>query len=166
MKKIPELHTNNCVMNAITMDDISVLHEIVEDELFHKFMPELYVVVNSIEGLSNFINSFSIYAQKKDGYLWGIRKKSNLIGFVAIMDLSNKPTVFYAMHPKYSGKGYAKECVFAVVRYYKEISHFPLYTEVFKENLASSAILMYCGFKKTVINGKKYLWTLMNNELI
>ena len=110
--------------------------------------------------MHKFLSSFDAYAQNGDGFLWGIWKQSYLIGFVAIMDLSYDPTIFYAIHPEYRNKGYAKEVVAEVVVHYRTISKSPLHTEVYPFNLASLAVLTFCGFHKISNRGSKLLLTL------
>ena len=158
MNTVPELHTLRCVLKEITQADIPVLRQIVDDELFQSFLPELYSLVKTPEGLQQFLYSFDTYLTKNEGFLWGIRKDETLIGFVAIMDLSYEPVLFYAIHPVYRNMGYAKEVVAEVVAHYKTISKNPLHTEVLKENIASHVILYSCGFRHTCNNGSNYWW--------
>ena len=157
MKIVPELRTNRCVLTEITTNDLSILHEIVEDELFQHYIPELYEVVQTIDGLYQFISSFNTYAHNNEGYLWGIKVTNILIGFVAIMEWSSEPVLFYAMHPNYRSYGYAKECVFEVIKFYNAFSNSHLHTEVFKENKASLSILLSCGFMKVGVKNDKII---------
>lgn len=143
----PILYTKRCRLDRITLHDIDKLRDIVEDRQFRLFMPELYEVVCDVDGMRQFLCSFDIYAQEDEGFLWGIWKNTYLIGFVAIMDMSYNPTIFYAIHHEYRNKGYAKEAVSEVVAYYRTISNAPLYTEVYLSNFASLAVLASCGFK-------------------
>lgn len=142
----PILHTKRCKLDRINLHDMDMLHIIVEDNQFRLFMPELYEVVHDVEGMHRFLHSFETYAKEGEGYLWGIWMKSFLIGFVAIMEVSYDPTIFYAIHPEYRNKGYAKEAVSEVVSYYRTISKVPLHTEVYQNNCASLAVLAFCGF--------------------
>ena len=157
MKIVPVLHTMRCVMTEVTQDDIPFLRIIVEDDLFQKYIPELYEVVSKAEGLVQFINSLNMYVHKNEGFLWGIRKDNHLIGFIAIIDLSCDPTLMYAMHPAYRNQGYTKECVMKAVSFYSTISKTKLQTEVYQDNIASLSILKACGFKKTNCIGNKYV---------
>lgn len=143
----PILYTKRCKLDRITLHDMDMLRDIVEDSQFRLFMPELYEVVHEVEGMHHFLRSFDMSAQKGEGFLWGIRKNNFLIGFVAIMDLSYDPTIFYAMHREYRNKGYAKEVATEIVAYFRTISKAPLHTEVYSLNQASLAVLAFCGFK-------------------
>lgn len=143
----PILYTKRCRLDRIILHDIDMLRDIVEDSQFRLYMPELYEVVHDVEGIHRFLHSFDTYAQKGEGCLWGIWKDTYLIGFVAIMDLSYDPTVFYAIHREYRNKGYAKEVVAEVVAHYRTTSKTPLHTEVYLLNRASLAVLAFCGFK-------------------
>ena len=81
-------------------------------------------------------------SKKHEGVLWGIRHNENLIGFVAIMDLSFNPTVFFAMHPNYRNQGMMIESVKMVTQYVCEAKLCSeLHTEVDVENISSQRVL-------------------------
>ena len=131
MKTFPTLHTKRCLLREITRDEIPTLREIIEDELFQRFLPELYDTVKTEEGLLQLMRHFDTYVQNEDGALWGIETKGALAGFVAIIDISYDPILFYAIHPNYRNQGYAKEAVSGVVRYFKEKHpNLNLYTQI------------------------------------
>lgn len=145
----PVLYTKKCRLDKIILHDMDMLRDIVEDIQFRLFLPELYEMVHNVDGMCQFLSSFDTCAQNGNGFLWGIWKQSYLIGFVAIMDMSCEPTIFYAMHRDYRDKGFTKEAVAEVVTYYKSISNTPLHTEVYQSNLPSLSILTSCGFQIT-----------------
>ena len=153
----PILYTKRCRLDRITLHDVDMLRDIVEDFQFRLFLPELYELVHNVDGMHKFLSSFDAYAQNGDGFLWGIWKQSYLIGFVAIMDMSYEPTIFYAMHHDYRDKGYTKEAVAEVVAYYKTISKSSLYTEVYQSNVPSLSILASCGFQVVGTKDNKFL---------
>ena len=147
MNNFPTLHTKRCILREISRRELSTLREIIEDEQFQRFLPELYDTVKTEEELLQLMRHFDTYVQNEDGALWGIETEDSLIGFVAIMDISYDPILFYALQPNYRNQGYAKEAVAEVVRYFKEKHHNPnLHTEVYKDNHASISILQSCGF--------------------
>lgn len=156
----PILYTKRCRLDRITLHDVDMLRDIVEDVQFRLFLPELYELLQKVDGMYKFLSSFDTYAQNGDGFLWGIWKQSYLIGFVVIMGMLYDPTIFYAVHPEYRNKGYAKEVVAEVVLYYKTISKNPLHTEAYLFNFASLAVLSSCGFQVTGSKGNKILLTL------
>ena len=156
----PILYTKRCKLDRITLHDLDMLRNIVEDSQFRLFMPELYEVIHDVEGMHRFMRSFDTYAQEREGFLWGIWKKTYLIGFVAIMDMSYVPTIFYAMHPEYRNKGYARESVAVAVAHYKLMSATPLRTEVYPFNHDSLKILLSCGFKIAGMKDGKVLLKL------
>lgn len=156
----PILYTKRCRLDRITLHDVDMLRDIVEDVLFRLFLPELYELMHNFDGIHRFLNSFDTYSQNGDGFLWGIWKQSYLIGFVAIIDMSYEPTIFYAMHREYRDKGYTKEAVAEVVAYYKSISKTLLYTEVYPSNFPSLSILASCGFQVKGNKENKILLTL------
>ena len=159
MKAVPILHTARCVLSEIRKENMNTLREIVEDEQFQRFLPELYTLVNSNEGLNHFVTTFDKYLSQGDGVLWGIHKDKSLIGFAALMDLTYEPCLFYALHPDYRYQGLAKESIMKVVEYFMVASpnHF-IQTEVHVDNKASISILKSCGFKELLVkDGKMYL---------
>lgn len=153
----PILYTKRCRLDRITLLDMDMLRDIVEDILFQLFLPELYELIHNVARTHQFLDSFETYAQNGDGFLWGIWKQSYLIGFVAIMDVSHEPTIFYAMHREYRNKGYTKEAVSEVVAHYKTISKAPLQTEVYQSNVPSLSILASCGFQVVGTKDNKFL---------
>lgn len=164
MNTVPELHTPRCVLKEITQTDTPVLRQIIDDELFQRFLPELYSLFKTPEGLQQFLNSFDNYLTKNEGILWGIRVANTLVGFVALMDLTFSPIIFYTIHPKYRNRGFAKESVKSVVDYYMDnVPYLHLRTEVYKDNIASLSILYSCRFHKCGIEKDK---VLLQNDVI
>lgn len=161
MITFPTLHTMRCILREITRDEITTLREIIEDELFKRFLPEMYDTVKTEEGLLQLMRHFDTYVQNNDGALWGIETEGALAGFVAIMDISYDPILFYAMHPNYRNHGYTKEAVSEVVRYFKEKHpNLNLHTEVYNDNHASIAILQSRGFMVSAKENEKIMLTL------
>lgn len=158
MTTFPEHNTRRCVMRRVTPDDIPALRQIIDDELFLRFLPELYKMVRTNDGLQRFIRIFDTYVQNDDGVLWGITTGGSFVGFIAVMDLSYDPVLFYAVHPKYRNQGIAKESVAAVLDYCRRC--FPgldLHTEIYEDNQASIRLLEDCGFRNIGKKGNKIL---------
>lgn len=140
----PLLHTNRCSLSQITDADVAVLWEIFNDNLFLRFLPELSEVFVSQESLKTFIGSFDNYFDDGSGILWGIRLSDKLVGFIAIMDIPDHATLFYAMHPAYRNIRIMSEAIDEVVNFWTIC--YPLTilnTEVYQENHASLAILQH-----------------------
>lgn len=149
MTTAPILCTQRCVLEGVTDDDLFVLQQFTDDDLFVRFIPELYDVFISEQSILQFKRNFEVYSQNDDGALWGINVDSVLIGFIAIIDLSFDPVLFYAILPQYRSQGYAKEGVAKVVSYIKKL--YPdvrLHSEVFLGNATSLSILKSCGFRE------------------
>ena len=153
MKSVPVINIHRCTLSAVTQSDIHILRQILDDTKTQRFLPELCEEFQTTECLQQFVASFDKYLLQDDGVLWGIRRDSVFIGFIAIMDVKTNPTLFYAMHPHYRNQGYTKEAVADVVKdFKKEHPNRALHTEVYKANHASLAILQSCGF---VVSGKE-----------
>ena len=109
--------------------------------------------------------SFHTYLSKNEGILWGIRKHDTLIGFVATIDLSTNPTIFFAMHPKYRNQGYMQESVRLATQYiYDAKLTNELHTEVDVNNIASQKVLEHCGYKAKEKQKLRYLYCYQNNN--
>ena len=140
----PLLHTNRCSLSQITDADVAVLWEIFNDNLFSKFLPELSEVFVSQESLKTFIGTFNNYFEDGSGILWGIRWNDKLAGFIAIMDISDHATLFYAMHPEYRNIRIMSDAIDEVINFWTlNYSQIPLNTEVYRANSASLAILQH-----------------------
>lgn len=123
------------------------MRQIFDDELTRKYLLELWTLVGTDEGIKQMLSSFNILMKQYEGLIWGVRHNSNLIAFVAFMDLSCNPTVIYAMHPAYRSKGYMKECVAQSVQYILDSGMCSyMQTEVHNDNIASVRLLKSIGF--------------------
>lgn len=161
MTTFPKLNTRRCVLRRVTLDDIPSLRQIIDDELFLRFLPDLYEMVRTNDGLKRFIRIFDTYIHNDDGVLWGITIGESLVGFIAIMDLSYDSVLFYAVHPEYRNQGLAKESFAAVLDYCRTC--FPglyLHTEVYEDNKVSIKLLEDNGFRIIGKNGNKILLKL------
>lgn len=148
MTELPVLKSPRCVLSRITEDDIPVMRQLFDDEVTQKYLWELRTLVETDEGIKQMLFSFNILMEQNEGLIWGVRHNSNLIAFVAFMDLSFNPTVIYAMHPAYRSKGYMKECVALSVQYILDsgICSY-MQTEVHNDNVASVRLLQSIGFE-------------------
>ena len=88
--------------------------------------------------------------------LWGIRQESLLIGFIGIIGIFDYPSLFYAMHPNYRGKGIMTECVAEAVEWFHTIHPtLSLHTEVYKGNIPSIQLLQRNNFTQFNENEQK-----------
>ena len=147
MNFIPDISTTYSLLTRISEDDLSRLKEVFDDVDTRRFLPELYELLDAPDGLQRLTSTFDLYAQNGEGYLWGIKHNNELAGFVAVMDISYEPAVFYAMHPDSRSHGYMKESISAVIDYLQKygLCHY-ISTDVYKENLISIHILEQLGF--------------------
>ena len=147
--RFPTLKTRRLYLAEVTDDDIIMMTEIIKDKYTMKFMPELADICKEAKGVHGMIDTFKKYKNQGDGFLWGIRLNNTLIGFVGVMDLSYKPSVFYAMHSKFRHKGYMQESVLAIMNYlFSNKFCYQLETEVKYDNFSSRKLLENVGFVK------------------
>lgn len=146
MNPFPEIITRCSVLTHISKDELGLLKDIFDDADTKRYLPELYGLLGSPDGLWNFVDTFDYYTQNNEGYLWGVKHNNELVGFVAIMDLSYIPTLFYATHPNHRSKGYMKNALYAVLDYLSSKAIRTISTDVYKENSISITILQQLGF--------------------
>lgn len=147
MKTVPELITSRCVLRQIAIEDFPLLSQTMQDEWSQLYLPELYDIVKTEEGLLQCLSSFKEYLHQDEGILWGIYANEDFIGFIALMDISVTPSVFYALHPLHRKHGYMKECLKEVISFLINNNLCRcLQTEVNENNAASLNILHVNGF--------------------
>lgn len=159
MMTFPEIRTEYSLLKHISNDSIPILKGIFEDDNTRKYLPELYSLIDTNDGILQFITTFDIYTEKEDGFLWGIHCDNLLVGFVAVMDLSYNPILFYATHPGHRSRGYMKDAISVVVDYLrKNILCNIISTDVYKDNYISIHLLEQLGFNvDKEDNNKVYL---------
>ena len=141
------IRTKRSLLNSVSEEDMFVFREIFDDAETRRFLPELYELLNSSDGIQKFISTFELYAQNDEGYLWGIRYNYELVGFIAVMDISDDATLFYATHPNFRSSGCMKDAISAVMDYLRKSSictH--VSTSVCNDNSVSINILQQLGF--------------------
>lgn len=147
MNFTPDINTKYSLLTHISENDMSILKEVFDDAEANRFLPELYELLDAPDGLQKFVSTFDLYAQNGEGYLWGIKHNGVLVGFIAVMDLSDVPAIFYAMHPNHRSRGYMKDALHGVIDYLgntKTIRN--ITTEVYKDNNESIILLRLLGF--------------------
>lgn len=84
-----------------------------------------------------------------------------LIGLIAIMDMPDNPTLFYAMHPDYRDRGYMKDGLGCVTKSMCENNLCTtLHTEVHHSNYKSQNLLNEVGFMQCRKDDTKVYFTL------
>jgi len=147
MNTFPIIQTRRCILDCINSDDIPILQQIFNDDLTKHYLQELNDLVSSEDGIKQFLYSFSCYITRNEGILWGIYFDSKLVGFIAIMDIPDNPTLFYAMHPDYRSQGIMKECIVEVVNFISENLRCDfIQSEVYKDNVVSIDLLQSVNF--------------------
>lgn len=156
MNSVPTILTLRCKLERIGFDDISILRQIFNDDSTKQYLQELNDLTSTEEDLKIFIDSFDRYAYNNQGFLWGIKFDCKLLGFVAIMDIPDYPTLFYAIHPSFRSQGIMKECTTQVINYLSEKNICNcIHSEVYKDNYISIKLLESIGFEKTDSNDQK-----------
>ena len=147
MNPFPEINTRHCALARISESELDILKEIFDDADTRRFLPELYELLDSPDGLQNFIATFVYYSQNDDGYLWGIKHSDEFVGFIAVMDISDDPALFYATHPNHRFRGYMKDALQSVLGYLSNQKAVrTISTDVYKGNNISINILQQLGF--------------------
>lgn len=166
MKTVPTLYTDRCMLSEVIQKDIPVLRQIMDDAETKKFLPELCQEFQTQESLYQFIASFDIYLKQDDGVLWGIHKNEVLIGFIAIMDITATPTLFYAMHADCRNRGYMKEAIITTLQFTKEVDLCRIIqTEVYCDNVISDRLLTNLNFKWYKQEDKKVYYVINLNKI-
>lgn len=162
---VPTLQSELCTLNEIEENDIAALGTIFSDANTQRYLPDLCDIAQTNDGIKQILKSFRTYLSKNEGLLWGIRKHDTLIGFIATMDLSTNPTIFFAMHPKYRNQGYMQESVRLATQYIcaEKLTN-ELHTEVDVNNIASQKVLERCGYKVKEKQPLRYLYFYQNNN--
>jgi RimJ/RimL family protein N-acetyltransferase len=156
MIDIARLNTARCVLSRIEADDMQRLTEIFADFQTRAFLPELCEMLDSTKGVAEMVASFHTLSCNGEGILWGVRCGAELIGFVAVMDISDRPILLYAMHPDYRMRGLMKESVAAVLDYVARVGIVKtIHTEVYKDNCASVKMLCILDFVVTEEDNEK-----------
>lgn len=148
MKSVPILKSKRCILREIRNDDFIAIQELMNDDEFQRFLPELYELTNTEDGICQFLKSFSVYLEQDEGILWGISLNSNIVGFVAIMDMTDNPTLFYTIHSLHRNNGYMTECISSIISFLMKHKFCDyIQTEVYDENVASLNVLFKNGFE-------------------
>lgn len=147
MNPFPEINSRHSAIARISESELDILKEIFDDADTRRFLPELYELLDYPDGLQNFIATFVYYSQNDEGYLWGVKHCDELVAFVAVMDLSDIPVLFYATHPNHRSRGYMKDALQSVLGYLSNQKAVrTISTDVYKENSISIALLQQLGF--------------------
>jgi RimJ/RimL family protein N-acetyltransferase len=146
MRTFPGINARHSVLTRISEDVLGILKEIFEDVETRRFLPELYELLDSSNGIQKFVSTFDLYTQNDEGYLWGVKHCDELVAFVAVMDLSDIPVLFYATHPNHRSRGYMKDALQSVLGYLSKKVVRTISTDVYKENSISIALLQQLGF--------------------
>lgn len=147
------------LLTPVQDSDVPQMTEIFKDDETKRYLPELTEAIREEDDVRFFLNNVRMSESTGEVILWGIREESVLIGFIGIIGIPDYPSLFYAMHPNYRGKGIMTECVAEVVEWFH--SNHPalhLHTEVYKGNIQSQKILSRQGFKVIDSDADKFFY--------
>lgn len=135
------------LLTPVQDSDVLLMTEIFKDEETKRYLPELTEVICEEDDVRFFLNNITTLQTSGGAVLWGIRQNSVLIGFIGIIGILDYPSLFYAMHPNYRGKGIMTECVAEAVEWFHTFHPtLPLHTEVYKGNIHSIHLLQKNNF--------------------
>lgn len=119
------------LLSSVNQYDIKWLDILLKEESVRRYLS--YITADAV----SFVNEMLIAEVNGLGRLWIIRLAEKGIGFIVVYDLTNNPFIFYAMLPAYRNKGYMKQAIGLIEKYYS----FPLSTIVDSSNEQSLKIL-------------------------
>ena len=135
------------LLTPVQDSDVLLMTEIFKDEETKRYLPELTEAICEEDDVQFFLNNVRMSESTGEVILWGIREESTLIGFIGIIGIPDYPSLFYAIHPDYRGKGIMTECVAEAVEWFYTIHPtLPLHTEVYKGNIPSIHLLQKNNF--------------------
>ena len=135
------------LLTPVQDSDVLLMTEIFKDDETKRYLPELTEAIREEDDVRFFLNNVRMSESTGEVILWGIRQESLLIGFICIIGIFDYPSLFYAMHPNYRGKGIMTKCVAEEVEWYHTIHPtLPLHTEVYKGNIPSIHLLQKNNF--------------------
>ena len=69
MNPFLEINARHSVLTRISAEELEILKEIFDDADTRRFLPELYELLDSSNGIQKFVSTFNLYAQNDEGYL-------------------------------------------------------------------------------------------------
>lgn len=156
-----DIETPRFLISQLTERHYDQLYQIMTDKEFMRFLPELSDEYSAFGGIKIFATSFDRFKTTGRGLLLGMTSDDRLLGFIAIMDLPENPTVFYATHPAYRNKGIMVEAVSLVIKQLFRLGLCTrIRTEIYKENIASIKVVSKSGFRQIGENDEKSYWEI------
>ncbi|BFH64331.1 GNAT family N-acetyltransferase [Paenibacillus azoreducens] len=148
----PQLETERLILREITKEDAeSVFACFSNRDAMCYYGQEAFEHREQAEQLIVF---FADSYQNKRGMRWGIERKGTsgligTIGFNAWSPKHQRAEIGYEIHPDHWRSGYASEAAGCVIAYgFEELNLGRIGAVVFKENAASSQMLLKLGFQQ------------------
>lgn len=119
---ISSIETERLILRPITLEDAPALFNYAKNKTMTKFVPWHPHI--TIDDSIKFIKFLITKYQERSDLMWTVQLKSDktntiigTCGFIRYYEHNKCLEVGYAFNPKMWGKGYAKEALFAAIKY-------------------------------------------------
>lgn len=156
-----EIKTPRLTLGAILECDFDTLMSLLK----HEEVTATYMVPDlpAREDEERLFSALRSLSERDDKYVFGIFLEDTLIGLLNDTEINDKTIeVGYAIHPDYSGKGYATEALRAVIPYLFSVGFNEIIAGAFESNRASLRVMEKSGMKRSALTasveyrGKKH----------
>lgn len=150
IKKKAMIQTERLTLKPYSAQDADELLDILTmPEVTDTFMVPEMESRRCLEELVQKLISFS--QVEDDKHLeYGIYLNGKIIGFINDCGIEDDEIeIGYVVHPRYQGRGYATEAVYAVITELREMGFRKITAGYFAENTASLRVMEKCGMRQT-----------------
>lgn len=174
----PELTTQRLLLREINAEDAEGIYSYLsKEEVMKYYGREPLKHLNEAKEITEI---YSKNFEENRGIRWGIEEQDSkgiigTVGFHNMRELHKRAEIGYEIHPDYWRKGYASEAIREALSFgFQELDLNRIGAIVFKENKASSNLLMKLGFEEEGVlkeymyqNGKPhdtYVYSILKNS--
>jgi len=143
------LHTPRLLLRPLKETDEDFIYSLRSNEQVNKFIDR--VPAETIEDASAFIRKINEGVAENKSYYWGIvlKETSTMVGTICLWNLSadrKSAELGYELHPDHQGQGYMHEAMKEVIGFVFRSGFTCLQAYTHEDNLASTKLLLKCGF--------------------
>lgn len=141
------IHTQRLTLRKIIPDDLPMIYEFMSNPEVTKY--EDWIPHQSIEYTRGFISWLTNDYKSEEIYCWGIQLGEEIIGFILMSNVNefNGSIAYYIKKDCWS-KGYATECVIAVMSYmFSRVNIDRIDAKHSIKNIASGKVLKKAGMR-------------------